>query len=303
MRKKKKQLTVYEKEVLEKLKQEERAFYRSLGIRPGRVPILHESFLPKHLRASFDAWILVEALERAPDAGGCIDWERLEEGSVSRIWAHIKSGNAWAILTPWKGELSNNENRKRLHAFFTDLRKYQFGAIPMRGAGQEAGGKVSYEMSFFIPKPVDMDDKTFHNIIRRLAKKYEQWGYVIYAPAEDEYIRLYGNGPGNYQLIDKWDYVSFTFSEFVKVGNAIYYSQKRGVPFQFQSMAQRQAMGLPVDPRAKVKKPPSVYEGFVRHCFSFLEGLAVPEKSIRHARYAYIVRPFFTAGGIEPEEI
>ena len=113
MRKKKKQLTVYEKEVLEKLKQEERAFYRSVGSRPGRVPILHESFLPKHLRASFDAWILVEALERAPDAGGCIDWERLEEGSVSRIWAHITSGNAWAILTPWKGELSNNENRKK----------------------------------------------------------------------------------------------------------------------------------------------------------------------------------------------
>ena len=43
--------------------------------------------------------------------------------------------------------------------------------------------------------------------------------------------------------------------------------------------------------------------GVVRHCFSFLEGLAGPEKSIRHARYAYIVRPFFTAGGIEPEEI
>lgn len=241
--------------------------------------------MSKNLRALLDAEFLVRALERDESAGGFVEWKPLKEARASRIFTHIKSGKAWAVLTAWKSDLSGEENRKRLKSFLADLRRFNFGAIPIRGVGQE-GDKISYEVSFFIPKPEDMDDEKFHLTIEKLARKYDQWGYVIYAPEKSNYILLYGDGPPFYRAVDRWNYVSFTPKEFIDV----YYSLKHGTAFQFQHTAQRQNRGLKKhDKRAKV------YEGDVRRVFNVIEGMA-GSKSSRVRRYHEIIRPFFTAG-------
>jgi len=245
-----------------------------------RVPRMSDN-----LRALLDAEILLEALENNENAGGFVEWKPLKEARASRIFGHIKSGKAWAILTAWRSDLSNKENRKRLRSFLADLRKYGLGGIPVRGRGQE-GDKVSYEVSFFIPKPEGMDDQRFHAIIEKLAKKYDQWGYVIYAPEKSNYILLYGYGPEAYRIADRWNYVSFTPKEFIDV----YYSLKHRTAFQFQHTLNRQKKGIKKhDTRAKV------YEGEVRRIFNVIEGMA-GSKSPRVRRYHEIVLPFFTGG-------
>lgn len=229
---------------------------------------------------------------------------------MSRIWHWIKGGKEWAIVTSWKSNREDeapcsNCNRERLRLFFADLRRHGFGAIAMEGVGQEHGA-MSYEYSFFIPNTTDRSEKQFHSVIEGIARKYNQFGYIVYVPSRGEVILFVDTGI--YVEYDKWDYVSFTEKDLIMANKELVklqtvedkydYSEEDKHISKFQPSYVGRRLSLRIDPRTLVGKRRRdkvlYYESNVERGFSIIEGMGGCKKENKRVwRYLRIVRPFF----------
>lgn len=98
----------------------------------------------------------------------------LQETSTSRILQHIQEDKNWAIISPYRSEYSEEENRKRMAQLKFSVRKYGFIEFISRWVEY---GESFDERSLLIP-----------NISReeaiKLGKKFEQSSVIIYDNSE-----------------------------------------------------------------------------------------------------------------------
>jgi hypothetical protein len=80
----------------------------------------------------------------------------LIEASLSRIWQHIQNGKTFAVISAYRGNYTEEENRKRHNQLKTDVRALGHGFIEQKSgytytdplSGEEGGAE---EKSLFIP--------------------------------------------------------------------------------------------------------------------------------------------------------
>lgn len=120
--------------------------------------------------------------------------------SLSRLLHHIKSGKPFAILTAWKSvdaegfQVPPEVNKANMANLVKDLRSLGLGFVPLSGAGQEEGGAVSYEPSFFVPG-ISKEDAI------RLGDKYNQ--YAVLWGKEGDSVSLILNDGSEILLEDR----------------------------------------------------------------------------------------------------
>lgn len=81
----------------------------------------------------------------------------LIESSLSRIWQHVKSNDTFAVISPYRGSNTPDENKKLMSKLKSDIRGLGLGFIEQKSGytytnpatGED--GTVD-EMSLFIPK-------------------------------------------------------------------------------------------------------------------------------------------------------
>jgi hypothetical protein len=122
------------------------------------------------------------------------------EATFNRVVNAIKN-NTFAMITASRGNYSKSENRKRNKQLLQDLREMlntkSVGAYPLVGHWKECsvslpegakisdceklGGKLkdSLEQSWLINKPEGVSEDEFFDACVKLAKKYEQDGFVF----------------------------------------------------------------------------------------------------------------------------
>lgn len=111
---------------------------------------------------------------------------------TSRILSYKNTGAA--IISASRGEYVDKdspekitpENLKRTKLLEQDLRDIGFGFRPVIGGFKENFGtpeeKLVNELSFIVPKPKDVGEDKFLNIMLNLGKKYEQDSILVVLP-------------------------------------------------------------------------------------------------------------------------
>ena len=97
--------------------------------------------------------------------------ESLNETTTSRVFQHIKSGEPWAIVSPYRYEYSDDENRHRMTELKADVRGEGYGFIHLISRWVEDGIAFDEE-SLLIPKCSEEDAIT-------LGKKFEQSSVIV----------------------------------------------------------------------------------------------------------------------------
>ena len=92
--------------------------------------------------------------------------ESINETTTSRVFQHIKSEEPWAIVSPYRSEYSDKENKRRMTEFKAKVRRMGYGFIHLVSRWVEDGVAFDEE-SLLIPKCSE-DDAT------ALGKEYEQ---------------------------------------------------------------------------------------------------------------------------------
>ena len=108
---------------------------------------------------------------------------KVEEGGLTRVLKHARRSE-YAMLTAWRGKLSNNENNRRMRQIQGDLSTMRYGYQTMTGVGQEHGGK-SYEKSLMVIN--DQDRPHFYDVMMDLASRYDQ-DFIIYGKDGISYL-------------------------------------------------------------------------------------------------------------------
>ena len=93
------------------------------------------------------------------------------ETSTSRVLQHIVGDEDWAIVSPYRSEYSEDENRKRMQKLQQQVRSMGYGFIQFISRWVEDG--IGYdERSLFIPKARKSD-------AIKLGKEYEQSSVIV----------------------------------------------------------------------------------------------------------------------------
>lgn len=127
----------------------------------------------------------------------------ITESSLARIWQHIQNDNSFGVISPFRGEVSIEENFGRLIELKDYIRSnLKFGFIELEGGFKEKAKNGKYrwveERSLFIPKIRKSD-------LIELGEKYDQ-DSVVYKD-NDEFVLLSTN---------KNDGIGKTLTNFVK---------------------------------------------------------------------------------------
>ena len=158
-----------------------------------------------------------------------------EAARRSRVWYWILNSKGFASITAWKDSLSKKENMKRNAKLLVLLRRKGLGVINIEGVGQsETGASIERGFFVYIPPDSDMEFGEFHRYIRKLAKMFDQFAYVIGKDGGKD-IRLYVRDGNTYKLDQKWDHTTFRPEYLMpdQEGN-LYYSKVKGQVFQFK---------------------------------------------------------------------
>lgn len=110
---------------------------------------------------------------------GCFDFCFKDSSNpLSRILQYVE--DTGCVIISASKDKYKSQNVDRAHQLEMDLRSKGFGYRPSIGGGfpEEAEdgsvNEIESELSFIVPKPKDMDDLEFLNIMMGLGKKYEQ---------------------------------------------------------------------------------------------------------------------------------
>lgn len=95
----------------------------------------------------------------------------IDESNTFRILGHLQDDSSCAIISPYRGEYSEEENRKRMVNLKSDTRKMGYGFIEFISRWAE-GGEEFDERSILIPGITNKE-------AFELGKKYEQ-SSIIY---------------------------------------------------------------------------------------------------------------------------
>lgn len=98
----------------------------------------------------------------------------LQETSTSRILQHIQEDKNWAIISPYRSEYSEEENRKRMTKLKSSVRKYGFIEFVSRWVEY---GESFDERSLLIPN-ISKEEAI------KLGKEFEQSSIIVYDNSE-----------------------------------------------------------------------------------------------------------------------
>ncbi len=145
------------------------------------------SFLTKHRLANRVYESPVELLEylRSEEYDPLPRIE-FDESSLSRV-LHHHSQTGFAILTAWRDEYSNRENRIRNADLLADIRAAGAGAIRLLGSFKE-----NREESFLVPKPEGVDFDDFSREMYNLGRKYDQDSVLVHKPGAGTFLYTHG---------------------------------------------------------------------------------------------------------------
>ena len=90
----------------------------------------------------------------------------LNESSLSRIMQHISDNKTFGVVSPFRKDNSNKENKDAYAELKNEVREMGYGYIPLMGGYKEEKGFVN-EKSLFIPN-ITKDD------IMEIGRKYNQ---------------------------------------------------------------------------------------------------------------------------------
>lgn len=97
--------------------------------------------------------------------------EGLDEASTSRFYQRMTPESEWAIISPYRSEYSEKENRERMVKLKSEVRKLGYGFNQLLSRWVEDGENFD-EQSLFIPN-MKSDEAI------KLGKKYEQSSIII----------------------------------------------------------------------------------------------------------------------------
>jgi len=101
--------------------------------------------------------------------------KNLFESSLSRIWQHIENGDTFGVVSAYKSELSEVENKQRHKELASDIRSMGYGFIEQKSVYtyfDDEEGVPMEEKSYFIPK-ISLKD------ILTLGANYEQESIIF----------------------------------------------------------------------------------------------------------------------------
>lgn len=124
------------------------------------------------------------------------DFQKFYESNLSRILKHKDKG--CMMISASRGNLSEEENKKRTDELAKDIRDYGLGFVRVLGGyvenlGEEDEREVTEE-SFFVPIVSTMDDTDFFDIAIELCKKYDQDSVLISLPDDTDCEEYEGFG-------------------------------------------------------------------------------------------------------------
>lgn len=110
------------------------------------------------------------------------DWAALTEASLNRISKHVESGH-FGVITSWRGEHSDDENKSRFKNFRKDITAAGHGFVRMIGHGEvEKGVSSNYrEHSVFIPGNGSKGHLSLHKMTH-WAHQHDQESFIYSGP-------------------------------------------------------------------------------------------------------------------------
>lgn len=105
----------------------------------------------------------------------------LSEVKLTRVWKHLTDDDtAVGIITAFRGDKSESDNKKNNQKLMNELRKVGFGYFLVDGSWIENQGtsdevEVSEDSVFVTAKPET--EKSLFELLKTLAKKYNQDGF------------------------------------------------------------------------------------------------------------------------------
>ena len=155
----------------------------------------------------------------------------IKESGLFRIKRH--SENGFFTISAFRGAdkdgnvISYKDNMARTKKLEADIKSAGLGFIQLYGGWVEKDEKTGEdrqveEVSLFVPYKDGYDVKKFVALAEKLAKKYDQEGYIVCSP-EDKIITLYNRG----KLVDGGDFESESKGPFKISKMPDYYSRLR----------------------------------------------------------------------------
>lgn len=128
--------------------------------------------------------------------------EIISESSLSRVWQHAQSDKPFAILTAFRGEYTEEENRRRNEQLAAQIKRAGFGYFFLDGYWIENEGTpeevhVSEDSIFAIGNP--QNQNKFAQLIKNMGKQFQQEAVVI--KSNDETI-VYDLNTGDQQVLN-----------------------------------------------------------------------------------------------------
>ena len=141
---------------------------------------------------------------------------KINESSYSRIWQHITNNDTFGVISPYKSNLIDDDNRKRYIELIKEVKTLGYGYIPLKGGYTYLNGDTYEEQTLFIPK-IKKDQ------LLGLGRKYEQETVIF---KDNTQFSLINCNDGKVEMEFKKDGITFdpetlkyAFSQFSKSKN------------------------------------------------------------------------------------
>lgn len=137
---------------------------------------------------------------------------------LSRLLEHLRKDEKFAVISAYREEKTEAENRKRHEQLIPDVRKFGYGYFVLRAKWGVEGKEPSVERSLFIPhmsrdEAVEMGDRydQYSVLVRDESGILEVASSDKYGKKKGEVIRVFSDKPS----ISEQDFVGF-FSQLAK---------------------------------------------------------------------------------------
>lgn len=118
-------------------------------------------------------------------------YNKINESSLSRIMKHVENG--FFTMSAFRSENDKKQNKDATKKLMSDLKSEGLGFIQLIGGyvehNQETGEPINVEeISLFVPYKNDIEEDKFLGIVRKLAIKYKQEGFIVCLPSTQKII-------------------------------------------------------------------------------------------------------------------
>lgn len=163
--------------------------------------------------------------------------EYMNEVSLSRVWKHIEDNRSFGIITAYRTDKTNKENKNNNFDLKHEIRKGGFGFFKLEGHYIEGYGsenaKDTKEESFFVIGN-EGHDSNLLGLLKKLGKKYNQ-DSIFFKSGDQENAILIGTNSDAWPGLNK----KVSVGKWHPSKSGEFYSEMKGRTFVFEKAYQQ----------------------------------------------------------------